>query len=145
MWSLDEWPQLFNVLCGDMSLIGPRPLLMEYLPRYTPEQSRRHVVKPGITGWTQVNGRNAVSWEEKFRMDVWYVDNQSIHVDLSILWRTVSEVLRHQGISARDHATMPEFEGHAANPGALSENSSQNSPSSLPTRNCGCCRTLHLL
>jgi len=109
--SLDELPQLFNVLRGDMSLVGPRPLLMEYLPRYTPEQARRHEVRPGITGWAQVNGRNVLSWEEKFRMDVWYVDNRSIWLDLKILWLTLRSVLARRGISAPGEATMPEFMG----------------------------------
>jgi sugar transferase EpsL len=110
-WSLDELPELFNVLKGDMSLVGPRPLLMKYLDRYTPEQFRRHEVKPGITGWAQVNGRNALSWEEKFKLDVWYVDNWTIWLDLKILWLTLVKVLRREGISAYGHATMPEFKG----------------------------------
>ena len=110
-WSLDELPELFNVLKGDMSLVGPRPLLMQYLDRYTPEQFRRHEVKPGITGWAQVNGRNALSWEEKFKLDVWYVDNWSMWLDLKILWLTLVKVLRREGISAHGHATMPEFKG----------------------------------
>jgi lipopolysaccharide/colanic/teichoic acid biosynthesis glycosyltransferase len=109
--SLDELPQLFNVLRGDMSLVGPRPLLMEYLDRYTPEQARRHDVKPGITGWQQVNGRNAMSWEQKFAFDVWYVDNASLALDLKILWLTVVKVVKREGISAAGHATMPEFRG----------------------------------
>lgn len=111
--SLDELPELFNVLKGDMSLVGPRPLLMEYLPLYTPEQARRHEVRPGITGWAQVNGRNAISWEQKFKYDVWYVDNRSFWLDLKILWMTFLTVLRREGISAQDHATMPVFEGQA--------------------------------
>ncbi|PKN06916.1 MAG: hypothetical protein CVU73_13785 [Deltaproteobacteria bacterium HGW-Deltaproteobacteria-8] len=109
--SLDELPELFNVLAGDMSLVGPRPLLMQYLPRYTKEQARRHEVSPGLTGWAQVNGRNALSWEEKFRLDVWYVDNRSLGLDLAILWRTVRAVLRREGVSAAGAATMPEFLG----------------------------------
>jgi lipopolysaccharide/colanic/teichoic acid biosynthesis glycosyltransferase len=109
--SLDELPELFNVLKGDMSLVGPRPLLMEYLPRYTPEQARRHEVKPGITGWAQVNGRNAISWEEKFKLDVWYVDHCSLWLDLKILVLTVLQVLRREGISAEGYATMPAFMG----------------------------------
>ncbi|WP_423839267.1 sugar transferase [Thermus scotoductus] len=109
--SLDELPELFNVLMGDMSLVGPRPLLMEYLDRYTPEQARRHEVKPGITGWAQVNGRNALSWEEKFKLDLWYVDNWTIWLDLKILWLTLVKVLGREGISAPGHATMPEFKG----------------------------------
>lgn len=109
--SLDELPQLFNVLKGDLSLVGPRPLLMQYLDRYTPEQARRHEVKPGITGWAQVNGRNAISWEEKFKLDVWYVDNRSLWLDLRILWMTVKKVIRSEGISQRDHVTMEEFKG----------------------------------
>ena len=109
--SLDELPQLFNVLRGDMSLVGPRPLLMEYLPLYTPEQARRHAVRPGITGWAQVNGRNAVSWEERFRLDVWYVDHQSCWLDLRILWLTLLRVLRADGINEPGAATMSKFTG----------------------------------
>ncbi len=107
--SLDELPTLWNVLRGDMSLVGPRPLLVRYLPRYTPEQARRHEVRPGVTGLAQVSGRNALSWEEKFALDVEYVDHQSLGLDLSILWRTVTAVLRRDGISQEGHATMPEF------------------------------------
>jgi sugar transferase EpsL len=110
-WSLDELPTLWNVLKGNMSLVGPRPLLMQYLGRYTPEQARRHGVRPGITGWAQVNGRNALSWEEKLTLDVWYVDNLSIWLDLRILTMTVWKVVRREGISAEGHATMPEFLG----------------------------------
>lgn len=109
--SLDELPGLWNVLKGEMSLVGPRPLLMEYLERYTPEQARRHEVKPGITGWAQVNGRNAIDWEEKFALDVWYVDNWSSWLDLKILWLTLVKVVKRSGISAAGHATMPEFRG----------------------------------
>lgn len=109
--SLDEIPTLYNVLRGDMSLVGPRPLLMEYLPLYTPQQARRHEVKPGITGWAQVNGRNALSWEEKFKLDVWYVDHVSFWLDMKILWMTLWKVLKREGISAEGHATMPEFMG----------------------------------
>lgn len=109
--SLDELPELWNVLAGDMSLVGPRPLLMEYLPRYTPEQARRHEVLPGITGWAQVNGRNAVSWDERFALDVWYVDNRSLWLDLTILGRTVWSVLGRRGVSAAGEATMPKFGG----------------------------------
>lgn len=109
--SVDELPQLLNVLKGDLSLVGPRPLLMQYLERYTHEQARRHEVKPGITGWAQVNGRNAISWEEKFKLDVWYVDNRSFWLDLKILWMTVRKVLRSEGVSQRDHVTMEEFKG----------------------------------
>jgi lipopolysaccharide/colanic/teichoic acid biosynthesis glycosyltransferase len=116
--SLDELPELFNVLKGDMSLVGPRPLLMEYLDRYTPEQARRHDVKPGITGWAQINGRNAISWEAKFRLDVWYVDNWSLWLDVRILARTVWAVVRREGISADSHATMPKFEGSSVRPSA---------------------------
>jgi lipopolysaccharide/colanic/teichoic acid biosynthesis glycosyltransferase len=116
--SLDELPELFNVLNGDMSLVGPRPLLMEYLPRYTPEQARRHEVKPGITGWAQVNGRNAISWEQKFKLDVWYVDHCRLWLDLKILALTVIQVFQRKGISAHDHATMPVFEGSAGNAGS---------------------------
>jgi len=113
-WSLDELPELFNVLKGDMSLVGPRPLLPQYLGRYTPEQARRHEVKPGVTGWAQVNGRNAITWEEKFALDVWYVDNRSFLLDLKILAMTVWKVLKREGISAEGEATMPEFMGTAA-------------------------------
>ena len=109
--SLDELPELWNVLRGDMSLVGPRPLLVEYLPRYSAEQARRHTVLPGITGWAQVNGRNALSWEEKFRLDVWYVDHQSLGLDIKILVRTISMVLRREGIHAPGQATMAEFRG----------------------------------
>lgn len=109
--SLDELPELWNVLKGDMSLVGPRPLLMEYLPLYTSEQARRHEVRPGITGWAQVNGRNAISWEDKFALDVWYVDHRSLWLDLRILWLTVRKVLVRDGISAPGDATMPKFEG----------------------------------
>lgn len=109
--SLDELPELWNVLRGDMSLVGPRPLLMQYLDRYTPEQARRHNVRPGITGWAQINGRNALSWEEKFALDVWYVDHHSIGLDVRILWRTLRKVMIREGISAGDSATMPEFTG----------------------------------
>lgn len=110
--SLDELPELWNVLKGDMSLVGPRPLLMEYLPLYSPEQSRRHEVRPGVTGWAQINGRNALSWEDKFRLDVWYVDNQSLWLDLKILYLTVKKVLVRDGISAEGEATMSKFTGH---------------------------------
>ena len=114
--SLDELPELWNVLRGDMSLVGPRPLLMHYLPLYSPEQMRRHDVRPGLTGWAQVNGRNALSWEEKFRHDVWYVDHQSPALDLRILFMTAKSVLSRHGISHEDSATMPEFTGSAAEP-----------------------------
>ncbi|HEY0970450.1 MAG TPA: sugar transferase, partial [Gemmatimonadales bacterium] len=110
--SLDELPALWNVLRGDMSLVGPRPLLMEYLPLYTSEQARRHDVRPGLTGWAQVNGRNAVGWDERFAMDVWYVDNRSLSVDLRILLATVRKVLARDGISAPGHATMEPFRGN---------------------------------
>lgn len=109
--SLDELPELWNVLKGDMSLVGPRPLLMQYLPLYTPEQARRHEVRPGITGWAQVNGRNAISWEKKFELDVWYVDHQSFWLDLKILWLTLWQVVRRDGIRHEGHATMPAFTG----------------------------------
>ncbi|MDO8772752.1 MAG: sugar transferase [Burkholderiaceae bacterium] len=109
--SLDELPELWNVLKGDMSLVGPRPLLMEYLPLYSPEQARRHEARPGITGWAQVNGRNALSWEEKFKLDVWYVDHRSLWLDVKILWLTVRKVLVREGISAPGDATMPVFKG----------------------------------
>jgi len=110
--SLDELPELWNVLKGEMSLVGPRPLLVEYLDRYTPKQARRHEVKPGITGWAQVNGRNAITWEKKFELDVWYVDNWSLWLDLKILWLTLVKVFKREGISSRGHATMPEFKGY---------------------------------
>jgi len=109
--SMDELPELFNVIKGDMSIVGPRPLLMQYLDRYTPEQSRRHEVKPGITGWAQVNGRNAISWEDKFKLDVWYVDNWSFWLDVKIVLMTVWKVLRREGISQKGEATMEEFWG----------------------------------
>ena len=109
--SLDELPELWNVLKGDMSLVGPRPLLMEYLPLYSAEQCRRHDARPGITGWAQINGRNALSWEEKFKLDVWYVDNQSFWLDIKILFLTVKKVLVRDGISAEGEATMSKFTG----------------------------------
>jgi len=109
--SFDELPEMFNVLKGDMSLVGPRPLLVQYLDRYTPEQARRHEVKPGLTGWAQVNGRNAITWEEKFALDIWYVDNRSFWLDLKILAMTAWKVLKREGISAEGEATMPEFMG----------------------------------
>ncbi|NLC37040.1 MAG: sugar transferase, partial [Alcaligenaceae bacterium] len=109
--SLDELPELWNVLKGDMSLVGPRPLLMEYLPLYTPEQARRHEVRPGVTGWAQVNGRNAISWEEKFALDVWYVDCRSFWLDLKILGMTVMSVLKRDGVSAAGEATVSKFKG----------------------------------
>jgi lipopolysaccharide/colanic/teichoic acid biosynthesis glycosyltransferase len=109
--SLDELPELWNVVKGDMSLVGPRPLLMEYLPLYTAEQARRHEVKPGLTGWAQVNGRNALSWEEKFALDVWYVDNRSFLLDCRIVWMTLLKVIRREGITAPGEATMPKFTG----------------------------------
>jgi sugar transferase EpsL len=112
--SLDELPELFNVLQGNMSLVGPRPLLMEYLPRYTREQARRHEVKPGITGWAQVNGRNAISWEKKFELDVWYVDNRSIMLDLKILWMTLIRVVKREGVNQEGHVTMEKFTGTRA-------------------------------
>lgn len=109
--SLDELPELWNVLKGDMSLVGPRPLLMQYLERYTPEQRRRHDVRPGITGWAQVNGRNNVPWEERFKMDVWYVDNHNLLLDIKILWMTVMKVVKRSDVSQEGHATMTEFMG----------------------------------
>jgi sugar transferase EpsL len=109
--SLDELPELINVLRGEMNLVGPRPLLMDYLPLYNPEQARRHEVRPGITGWAQVNGRNAITWEEKFRLDVWYVDHRSALLDLRILWMTVANVIGAKGISHPGHATMERFRG----------------------------------
>jgi len=112
--SIDELPELWNVLRGEMSLVGPRPLLMEYLPLYSPEQARRHDVKPGITGWAQINGRNALSWDEKFALDVWYVDNRSFLLDLKILALTVKKVVVREGISQQGQATMEKFRGSAA-------------------------------
>ncbi len=109
--SIDELPELINMFKGDMSLVGPRPLLMQYLDRYTPEQTRRHEVKPGITGWAQVNGRNAITWEEKFKMDVWYVDNQSFYLDIKIIFMTIWKILRREGINQQGQATMEEFIG----------------------------------
>ena len=109
--SLDELPELLNVLKGEMSLVGPRPLLMEYLDRYSPEQARRHEVRPGITGWAQIRGRNALEWDERLALDVWYVDHRSMALDLTILARTVLAVLRQDGIAHQGHATMPQFEG----------------------------------
>lgn len=110
--SLDELPSLFNVLKGDMSLVGPRPLLMQYLPLYNDFQKRRHEVKPGITGWAQINGRNAISWEKKFELDVWYVDNQSFWLDIKVLFLTVYKVFKREGISAEGEATMKPFTGN---------------------------------
>jgi len=109
--SLDELPELWNVLKGDMSLVGPRPLLMEYLPLYSPEQARRHEVRPGITGWAQVNGRNALGWDAKFQLDVWYVEHRSLWLDFRILWLTLRKVLVREGISAAGEATMSKFTG----------------------------------
>jgi sugar transferase EpsL len=112
--SVDELPELINVLKGDMSLVGPRPLLIEYLDLYTPEQMRRHDVLPGITGWAQIHGRNDIGWEERFALDVWYVDHWNLKLDLEILWRTVVTVVTQRGINAKGHATMPDFEGSSA-------------------------------
>jgi sugar transferase EpsL len=117
--SLDELPELFNILGGKMSWVGPRPLLMQYLDRYSPEQARRHDVIPGITGWAQVNGRNALSWEDKFRLDVWYVDHWSLWLDLKILWLTLWKVLKREGINQPDHATVEEFMGSPPDKGSL--------------------------
>ncbi|HAS8501779.1 TPA: sugar transferase [Vibrio vulnificus] len=110
--SLDELPELWNVLKGEMSLVGPRPLLMQYLPLYSPEQARRHEVRPGVTGWAQINGRNAISWEEKFKLDVWYVDNRSFWLDIKILFLTVKKVFVKEGISAEGHVTTEYFKGN---------------------------------
>jgi len=110
--SLDELPELWNVLKGDMSLVGPRPLLMEYLTLYTAEQARRHEVRPGITGWAQVNGRNAIDWAQRFKLDVWYVDRQTLWLDLRILWLTLRKVWRREGISAEGEVTMAKFKGN---------------------------------
>ena len=119
--SLDELPELFNVLRGEMSLVGPRPLLMQYLDRYTPEQARRHEAKPGLTGWAQVNGRNALTWEQKFALDVWYVDHQSLWLDARIIATTIWKVLTREGISQPGHATMEEFRGKSKVRGQKSE------------------------
>ena len=113
--SLDELPELWNVLRGDMSLVGPRPLLMQYLPLYSPEQARRHEVPPGLTGWAQINGRNAIDWDDKFALDTWYVDNWSLRLDLKIIAATVMAVVRRKDIAAEGSATMPEFTGSRAN------------------------------
>ncbi len=117
--SLDELPELWNVLRGDMSLVGPRPLLMEYLPLYSPDQARRHDVRPGVTGWAQISGRNSLSWEEKFALDVWYIDNRSLWLDLKILALTFKKVLVREGISAQGTATMPKFQGSTQDRAAL--------------------------
>lgn len=109
--SLDELPELLNVLKGDMSLVGPRPLLMQYLDRYTPEQARRHEVKPGLTGWAQINGRNAITWEDKFKLDVWYVDNRSLWLDIKIIFMTVWKIFKREGINQPGQATAEEFRG----------------------------------
>ncbi|MFC0269956.1 sugar transferase [Metabacillus herbersteinensis] len=114
-YSLDEFPQLINVVKGDISLVGPRPLLMEYLPLYTKDQYKRHQVRPGITGWAQINGRNAISWEEKFKLDIWYIENQSFFLDLKILFLTIRKVIKSEGIKHVDHATMPIFRGSLKN------------------------------
>lgn len=110
--SLDELPELINVLKGEMSLVGPRPLLMDYIPFFTDEQNRRHRVKPGITGWAQVNGRNAIGWDEKLKLDVWYIDNQSVCLDLKILWLTILKVFKREGITHEGHAGMPRFDDY---------------------------------
>jgi lipopolysaccharide/colanic/teichoic acid biosynthesis glycosyltransferase len=110
--SLDELPELWNVLKGEMSLVGPRPLLMQYLDRYSPEQARRHDMRPGITGWAQINGRNALSWDEKFALDVWYIEHQSVILDIKILWRTVGSVFKREDVCQPGHATMEEFMGN---------------------------------
>ena len=113
--SLDELPSLWNVVKGDMNLVGPRPLLVKYLPLYSKHQARRHEVKPGITGWAQVNGRNLISWDEKFDLDVWYVDNQSFPLDINILWLTLIKVIKRKDISHNNHVTMEKFEGNTEN------------------------------
>jgi sugar transferase EpsL len=123
---LDELPELINVLKGDMSIVGPRPLLMQYLDRYTPEQARRHEVKPGITGWAQVNGRNAITWEDKFKLDVWYVDNQSIWLDLKIIGMTILKVLKREGISQPGQATAEEFNPQKDKDNSLATDGSRN-------------------
>lgn len=116
-FSLDELPQLFNVLRGELSLVGPRPLLMEYLPLYNADQARRHAVRPGITGWAQVNGRNAISWEDKFKLDIWYVDHWSFWLDMKIIWLTVKKVVRSEGISQAGNVTMEKFKGTVSSTG----------------------------
>lgn len=108
--SLDELPELINVLKGEMSIVGPRPLLMDYLPYFTEEQDKRHNVKPGITGWSQVNGRNSINWDKKLKLDVWYVENQSIWLDLKILWMTLFKVIKREGITYENHVSMPRFD-----------------------------------
>ncbi|MFJ5759883.1 sugar transferase [Neobacillus sp. NPDC093182] len=110
-YSIDEYPQLINVIKGDISLVGPRPLLMEYLPLYTQEQSKRHNVRPGITGWAQINGRNAINWEEKFSLDIWYINNRNFLLDLKILILTINKVIKKEGIKHASHVTMPLFKG----------------------------------
>lgn len=125
--SLDELPELWNVLKGEMSLVGPRPLLMDYLPLYTPEQFRRHEVRPGVTGWAQINGRNTLSWEEKFKLDVWYVDHHSLWLDITIIFSTVKKVLVRDGISAAGEATMPRFTGSQART-STPQNSTRHAP-----------------
>jgi len=133
--SIDELPELFNVLRGEMSIVGPRPLLISYLNRYSPTQARRHEVKPGITGWAQINGRNSLSWDEKLKLDVWYVDNNSIMLDIKIIMLTVRKVLKREGISQEGHATMPEFTGSAVTvieKQQFSERLNQRSYSQLP-------------
>jgi lipopolysaccharide/colanic/teichoic acid biosynthesis glycosyltransferase len=117
--SLDEFPQFINILCGDMSLVGPRPLLLDYLPHYSAEQARRHEVRPGVTSWANVHGRNAMSWERRLALDVWYVDHWSLRLDLKILLMTVVTVLKREGISASDHATMPRFDEDAGRGGVV--------------------------
>jgi sugar transferase EpsL len=129
-FSLDELPQLWNVLRGELSLVGPRPLVMRYLPRYSAEQMRRHEVRPGLTGWAQVNGRNTIPWEDKFAFDVWYVDHLSFSLDIRIILRTLWLVLRRANVSATGHATMPEFMGSSV-AGALSENQTQSAVSPI--------------
>lgn len=121
-FSIDELPQLFNVLQGNMSLVGPRPLLPKYLPRYNDFQKRRHEVKPGITGWVQVNGRNALTWEQKFKLDVWYVDHRSIWLDIQILWRTAVTIIRREGINQAGQVTMAEFTGNSNSRETVCEN-----------------------
>lgn len=113
--SLDELPELFNVLKGEMSLVGPRPLLMDYMPYFTEEQDKRHHVKPGVTGWAQVNGRNAINWDKKLELDVWYVENQSLWLDIKILWMTLFKVLKREGITYENHVAMPRFDEYVEN------------------------------
>lgn len=134
--SLDELPELWNVIKGDMSLVGPRPLLMEYLPLYSPEQARRHEARPGITGWAQVNGRNTLNWEDKFKLDVWYVNNRTLWLDIKILWLTVRKVVVREGISAAGEATMSKFRGSHPDTNFANQQSSITHTTNLQEKPC---------